>query len=215
MTIQVTDRRAGPFSGNGVITDLPFLFKVFEPEDIAVVVSSPTMGEVTLFLGADYTVTLNPDQDNNPGGTVTLLSPLQSGVVAMVISDVPYVQPMNLTANGRLHPAVLNDSADRMVILIQQLLDKINNPVDSAINRISYAEDFPVTGTNVHLDFPVESYFTQEPVAYICVNGGDSPISWVFNSENLPNGAFFTSMDITFNSSDVGKQFSVLVVSNG
>src|ERR1700737_2033490 len=72
MTISSETRKAGPFTGNGVATAFPFAFKVFAASDLAVTLNVIATGAQTLLtLITDYTVALNPDQNANPGGTIT------------------------------------------------------------------------------------------------------------------------------------------------
>ena len=71
MTIPSTARKAGPLLGTGAQTAWPFTFKVFAAADIAVTIANSAGTETPLVLGTDYSVTLNPNQDTSPGGTVT------------------------------------------------------------------------------------------------------------------------------------------------
>lgn len=127
MAISTESRRAGPFTGNGVQRDFPFAFKVFSADQVKVVVSAGN-GESTLDSSA-YAVTLEVDQDDNPGGVVTLTTPLGEGSVLAILSAVPMVQPMVLTNRGGFYPSTLNDSADRAVILAQQLSERLDRAV--------------------------------------------------------------------------------------
>ena len=75
MTISTTDRKAGPFDGNDVTVAFPFTFKVFSTADLYVVKADTATGnETVLVLDSDFTVSLNADQDVNPGGTLTMLT---------------------------------------------------------------------------------------------------------------------------------------------
>ena len=69
MTITATVRKAGPYTCNGVTSQFPFDFKVFSETDLLVVLNVSNV-ESDMTLGVDYTVALNEDQDNDPGGTV-------------------------------------------------------------------------------------------------------------------------------------------------
>ena len=68
----------------------PFSFKVFEAEDVVVIkLEDSTSIETTLALTTDYTVTLNQDQNNNPGGSITLTAGnLANGLSITITSDV-------------------------------------------------------------------------------------------------------------------------------
>ena len=72
MTISSTTRKAGPYRGNGVTTAFPFGFKVFKKEDVLVTFTDANGTDYELVLDSDYSVTLNADQNNNPGGMIML-----------------------------------------------------------------------------------------------------------------------------------------------
>ena len=120
MAISSETRRAGPFTGNGSQRDFPFAFKVFSADQVKVLTAEKPGGKDVELDSTDYSVTLEADQDSNPGGVVTLSAPLPVGSVLAILSAVPYLQPMTLTNRGGFFPTTLNDSADRAVILAQQ-----------------------------------------------------------------------------------------------
>lgn len=140
MTINSEIRKVGPFIGNGTASAFPFTFKVFQASDLEVVrLEVSTNVETLLTLNSQYTVTLNVDQDSNPGGTVTLIGgALASGYTLTLTSDVPYLQPTDLTNQGGFYPDVINDALDRATIQIQQLEVGVNRslkvPVSSTAN---------------------------------------------------------------------------------
>jgi hypothetical protein len=126
MTISSTNRKAGPFAGNDVTVDFPFAFKVFDVDDVLVVFTSLLTVESTLEIGTDYSVSLNSNQDSNPGGTVTLVSALATGTKLTLTSSVAELQPVTLTNQGGFYPKVINNALDRATIQIQQLKEKLS-----------------------------------------------------------------------------------------
>lgn len=128
MTISSNVRKAGPFTGNGTASAFPFYFKVFQASDLLVVkLTISSSIETTLALTTDYTVTLNSDQDSNPGGTVTLVAgALATGFTLTITSDIGNLQPTDLTNQGGFYPEVIEDSLDRATIQIQQLAEEAN-----------------------------------------------------------------------------------------
>lgn len=70
MTISSTTRKAGPFLGNDATTAFPFPFKVFKKQDVAVTLTDASGADTLLMLDSDYTISLNADQDANPGGQI-------------------------------------------------------------------------------------------------------------------------------------------------
>jgi hypothetical protein len=124
MTISSTTRIAGPFTGTGVATTFPFSFKVFQASDLYVVKLTVSTGaETVLTVNTDYTVTLNGNQDSNPGGNVILPAVLASGYTLTISSDIANLQPTDLTNQGGFYPEVITDALDRATIQIQQISD--------------------------------------------------------------------------------------------
>lgn len=147
MTISSETRTAGPFTGNGVTTAFPFTFKVFSEEDVLVVETDTDGVETTLTLTTDYTVTLNGNQDVSPGGTVTLNAALTDDYLLTLTSQVENLQEAQLTNNGGFYPAVINSALDRLTILVQQSLNKINRSVKIPLSD----------GTSVTTELPTKT----------------------------------------------------------
>lgn len=142
MSISNTNRKAGPFTGNGSASSFPFYFKVFEAVDLFVVLFNvATNGESVLVLTADYTVSLNANQDANPGGTVTLTSgALASGYTLTITSSVENLQPVNLTNQGGFYPDVIEDSLDRATIQIQQMSETLGRALTIPLSATANTE---------------------------------------------------------------------------
>lgn len=128
MAISSTVRKAGPFIGNGTSTEFSFDFKVFEPDDVAVIRACPLGVEARLVVG-DYVIALNEDQNEVPGGVVTLAAPLATGCTLVLLSDVPMLQPVDVTNQGGFYPELLNDGLDRSTIQVQQVLERLGRAI--------------------------------------------------------------------------------------
>ena len=120
MTISSTVRVAGPYSGNDATVTFSFAFKVFEAADVQVILTDSTDTESILTLTTDYTVTLNGNQDTNPGGSVTLLVAPATGEKLTVTSDQASYQSVSLANQGGFYPEVINNQLDKLAINIQQ-----------------------------------------------------------------------------------------------
>ena len=146
MTISSTTRKAGPFTGTGSTGPYSFTFKVFQASDLLVVkLDVATNVETTLTLTTDYTVSLNADQNSNPGGSVTLVSALAVGKKMVISSQVPYLQPTDLTNQGGFYPEVITDALDRLTIEAQQLNEGLSRaallPITSAADAAALVAD--------------------------------------------------------------------------
>lgn len=137
MTISSEIRKAGPYNGNGATTSFPFAFKVFSKADIEVVRTSPAGVETALVLDSDYSVTLNADQDNTPGGTITYPisgTALGAGYKLTIIGAVPYTQVADITNAGAFYPQVIENALDRTTIQIQQIRELQSRAITVAVS---------------------------------------------------------------------------------
>jgi hypothetical protein len=126
MPINNTSRTAGPFIGNGVTKDFPFNYKVFTRQDVLVAVTNTTTGaESILTLDSDYSVTLNSNQDLNPGGVITTTVAPAVGTSLAATSNIAITQNLDLTNQGGFYPKAISDALDRMVIQIQQVAARV------------------------------------------------------------------------------------------
>lgn len=123
MTISSTTRKAGPFAGNDVTVAFPFVFKVFTEAELLVTSTDADGAETVLVLSTDYDVDLNADQDDNPGGTVTLDTAPATGEQLLIQSAVGALQGLDLQTAGGFNPGLITAALDKVTILIQQLLE--------------------------------------------------------------------------------------------
>ena len=143
MTINSTTRRTNALVGNGNTATYPFAFKVFTDADVVVKkLETATSIETTLTLGAsnDYIVTLNSDQNGNPGGSITLRSGgsdqnLASGFQIVITSALTPLQGTDLTNQGGFYPEVINDALDKSVILHQQQQDELDRSIKFSLTN--------------------------------------------------------------------------------
>lgn len=141
MSLDRTTRKV-VYQGDGKTTVFPFAFKVFAPSDIAVAVGTPNENSRSLTYGSDYTVKLNADQEENPGGAVTVAEAPASGLNLAVVSAIPALQPMVLTPYDGFNPETLNDDSDRHVALIQQLEERVGRCVSVDATDTKSADEF-------------------------------------------------------------------------
>lgn len=135
MTVPSTTRRAGPYPGNGVATSFPFSFKVYAKADISVVFANSLGVESTLVLDSDYSVTLNADQNANPGGSITYPitgSPMLSSQALAIVGGLDYAQTTALPNGGAYNASIVERALDRITILTQQLRETVNRGVQLA-----------------------------------------------------------------------------------
>ena len=123
-------RLAGPYTGKG-LKQLSFGFKIFEETDVyvATAIGGELEPNTILEYGTDYSVTMNEDQDSTPGGYVTLTSAMVEGQIVVIGSGLAYTQETQLTNFSRFPPEIINTALDRIVVQIQQIVEKLGRAV--------------------------------------------------------------------------------------
>jgi hypothetical protein len=144
MTVSNIDYRAGPYhSGSDEGQNIfNFYFKVFFKEDVRVVLKSTLGVESDLVLDTDYSVTMNGDQDNNPGGYVTTTDsyPYDAVRTITVVSNIPELQGTALPNGGQWNPRVVENGLDKAMLIPHQL----HGFMDRCIRVPISEEDLPV-----------------------------------------------------------------------
>lgn len=123
MTVSDITRRV-VYVGDGSTSQFPFAFKVFAESQVAVYVSDGEE-QTELYYGSGFSVVLEEDGT----GTVTLTEPLPDEHTIAIVSAVPQTQEMKLTNQGAFYPTVINESADKMTALIQQIDEKVGRAI--------------------------------------------------------------------------------------
>ncbi len=128
MTIDSQIRKSPTYVGTGTTDTFAFGFKIFEEDELKVIkLNHSTQVETVLIYNTNYYVSLNEDQLESPGGTITLQpEPLEDQNKLVIISNVDYLQQIKLTNQGGFYPEVLNDGFDKATIQIQQLLEEVD-----------------------------------------------------------------------------------------
>lgn len=130
MTVSSTPRRAGPFLGNDVTASFPFTFKVFSAAEVQVTLKNAAGVESVLTSG--FTVTLNADQDNEPGGSVGY--PLATGESLTITGDLPAEQQIDLTNLSRRKTQAIENGLDYLTVLVQQQQERQERALSAQVN---------------------------------------------------------------------------------
>ena len=151
MTISTSNRRAGPYLGDGIQREFPFTFKVFKAEDVRAYVADGRLGtERALAYGSDYRVTLHPDQETRPGGLLTLTAALAVGDKLAINSKTDIVQSKVFTNQGGFYPVLLNDALDLLTVICQELQAQLARAMLAPVNA-TVTPSFPLPDAKKYL----------------------------------------------------------------
>ena len=122
MTVSSTSNKV-IYNGAGGSGPFSFSFKVFASGDLDVIQTNAAGVETTLTEVTHYSVALNADQNNNPGGTVSSVSPIPVGEKLTLLRVVDALQETDIQNAGGFYPEVLEDAFDRSIMVSQQLTE--------------------------------------------------------------------------------------------
>lgn len=154
MTISSETRRAGPFTGNDSTTSFPFEFKVFDESDLRVVFTDADGVDSDLVLDSDYSVTLNADQNTDPGGTITYPisgTELSTDETLTVVSDISYTQETDITNGGGFYPQIVENALDKLLAQIQQVKEMLDRAPMVSVSSSLADLVFPSPGASQYI----------------------------------------------------------------
>jgi hypothetical protein len=147
------------FDGNGSTTAFAFTFKTYLAADLVVTLTSTAGVETVKTITTHYSVSLNSNQDSNPGGSVTMVTAPASGSPAekLIIMNAPtYTQGVDLVSGGAFNANVIEDAIDRNTILARRAQELTTRSV-----QIPISDD---AGTAVEL--PTETLRANKAVVF-------------------------------------------------
>lgn len=139
MSIASATSKSGPYAGNGVTTVFAVAFACFAAADLSVVRTDAAGTDTTLTLATDYSVSLNADQTNSPGGTVTMVVAPPTGSQLTVLRNVAATQGTQLPNQGGWYPQVVEKALDKLTMLVQQLAEKVSRSVQIGVTSTDTA----------------------------------------------------------------------------
>jgi len=190
------------YLGNGITTEFPFDFKVWDSSQLRVIVNDLDDNVIE----ANFSATLN-----NAGGVVTYLNnnnkPIPSGWKLSIIRNMPFEQLVDLITGTRFDPQVIEVSFDYIYAILQQLdetlgrtlrlnvgtdddasinYDKIISAVDSSALSAAFAKAWATSAINPDInDAHSKSAKTWANMAHESVHGGiDQAEAWAQSGTN-------------------------------
>lgn len=132
MTVETITCR-NPYTGNGVTTSFPYVFRILNAADLVVQTqANSTSAPVTLVLNTDYTVT---GVGLYPGGNVVLTTALPNGAFITIFRDPAQTQDTQLDDQSVYSASTVMQMIDLNTMQIQALQDQVTrciqiNPLD-------------------------------------------------------------------------------------
>ena len=138
MTVSSTTTK-NSYSGDGSTTVFAYTFKIFDDDDVSVIVRTDSTGSETVKTKTtDYTVS---GVGNANGGNVTFVTAPASGETVVLIRSTSQTQTTDYTPNDPFPASAHEDALDKMTFLAQELQEQVDRSIKvSKTNTITSSE---------------------------------------------------------------------------
>lgn len=176
------------YTTDDVTTAFPFPYKFYETSDLVVTKYTIADGtEEPLAEDDDYTVVGGDDgeggtTDYSSGGTINLVSAAGSGYKLIIERVFPLTQEYNITPNGSISEASLEEALDRVMGILQQQQSDIDRCIKMDKSNSSVSSVFDVEDLTVEIpSFVIDELTTKTTIGtndYVSIaDGNDSNVN--------------------------------------
>jgi hypothetical protein len=126
MTVSSTTTK-NSYSGNGSLTVFAYGFKIFDEEDIEVILRNDTTGTETVqTITTNYSVS---NVGNANGGNVTFVTAPASGITVVLRRASPLTQTTDYTPNDPFPAESHEDALDKLTFISQQIQEEVDRSI--------------------------------------------------------------------------------------
>jgi hypothetical protein len=133
------------YSGNGSTTVFAYSFKIFDQDDLTVILRSATGTETTQTITTHYTVS---GVGSASGGNVTMGTAPASGTTLTILREQPLTQGLDLVANDPFPASSMEDSLDKLTMQVQTLDEEIGRAIKASKTNTITSTEFTVSATD-------------------------------------------------------------------
>ena len=134
MTVSSSTNRAS-YSGNGSLTTFAYGFKVFDQDDLTVILRASNGTETVQTIVTDYTVTGVGDAG---GGNVVFTTAPASGVTVVILREMDLEQGLDLVPNDPFPAQSLENSLDKLTFMVQQHNEELGRAIKASRTNVHF-----------------------------------------------------------------------------
>lgn len=144
MTVSTTNTR-NSYSGNGSTTVFAYTFKIFDDDDITVIIRTDSTGvETTKTKTTHYTVS---GVGSASGGNITFGSAPASGETVVLLRTTARTQLTDYTPNDPFPAATHEDALDKLTFITQELEEKLGRSLKVSQTNVIATSEFTADAT--------------------------------------------------------------------
>lgn len=137
MTVSSSTNRVS-YAGNGSTTVFPYTYKIFDQDDLTVILRAANGTETVQTITSQYTVS---GVGNAGGGNVTMLTAPASGTTLVILREQDLIQELDIVPNDPFPADSLEGALDKLTFMVQQHEETLDRTIKaSRTNTISSTE---------------------------------------------------------------------------
>ena len=140
MTVSSSTNKVS-YNGDGSTTVFAYSFKVFDQDDLTVILRASDGTETTQTLTTNYSVSGVGDAG---GGNVTMVTAPASGQILTIVREQPLTQGLDLVPNDPFPAQSLEESLDKLTFIDQRLSENIDRALSFSVGDIVDSATLPV-----------------------------------------------------------------------
>ena len=133
------------YNGNGSTTVFAYTFKVFNQNDLTVIVRSAAGTETVKTITTHYTVS---GVGNSGGGNVTMLTAPTATETITILREQDLVQELDLVENDPFPAQSLEDALDKLTFVVQQQGEELDRSIKASRTNTITSTEFTVSAAN-------------------------------------------------------------------
>ena len=144
MTVSSSTNKVS-YSGNGSLTTFAYTFKIFDEDDLTVILRAADGTETTQTITTHYTVT---GVGVASGGNVVFGSAPASGVTVVIIREQPLTQGLDLVPNDPFPAQSLEEALDKLVFMTQKHEEELGRAIKASRTNTLTGSEFTISATD-------------------------------------------------------------------
>ena len=144
MTVSSATNRVS-YNGNGSTTVFAYTFKIFDEDDLTVIIRAANGTETTKTITTHYTVS---GVGNSGGGNVTMLTAPASGETLVIIRELDLVQELDIVPNDPFPASSVEDALDKLTFMVHQHEETLGRTIKASKTNTITGSEFTISAAD-------------------------------------------------------------------
>lgn len=144
MTVSSSTNRVS-YSGNGSLTTFAYTFKIFDQDDLTVILRASNGTETVQTITTHYTVT---NVGNASGGNIEFVTAPSSTETVVILRAQPLTQGLDLVPNDPFPAQSLEEALDKLVFMSQKHEEELSRAIKASRTNVIQGSEFTISASD-------------------------------------------------------------------